>query len=376
LGALYTPEELRSTLDAGFVGRPAIGARLRAEIPHGDIGDIEGCDQVTESIEAAGAEEVTIVLVGSAFGGTGASGLPAIGHALRGRIRRRLGHPAASLKLVGVLCLPHFRSGESLEPTDRMAEHPALRAEHEGHLWRAQNALRYLETHSNAQDAPAIFDALYIHGSPQPQQYRGRLGAPEHNDLPHWIELLTVATIRDVRATRPDPVAPAPAIWRRTHARQAWGDVTDGPQLRERLGAFAQFSRFVATQVAPCLPDIPGHASRREPRFYRNSIAPNYLEEAQGYHDLVRYCDSFTQWFSEIHDNPTPDGSARLMEYGQDDLPKAGDASDPSRRRSRGCRRDQQASRVATELSRASAGCVGIHRFSEACLNACRALVG
>ncbi len=86
---LYTAEEREASLDVGFRGRPAIGSAVMSQV------DLDRLDEpewrkLIESInaDAGSGGHPKIMLFGSMFGGTGASGLPTLGRLLDGKLSK------------------------------------------------------------------------------------------------------------------------------------------------------------------------------------------------------------------------------------------------------------------------------------------------
>ncbi|GAB5469018.1 MAG: hypothetical protein Kilf2KO_20480 [Rhodospirillales bacterium] len=113
--ALFTQAERTVSMDNGFRARPAVGsaAYLRDAQLEGALwsrlsGSIKRCKRV--------GRRVNIVLVGSIFGGTGASGLPTLCEALRHFLDEE-DKDRQQLRLGGVVMLPYFES----RPSDTQA---------------------------------------------------------------------------------------------------------------------------------------------------------------------------------------------------------------------------------------------------------------
>ena len=105
IDCLYDPEEKMQNLSEGFRARPNIGAAAMLATTSNE--DDPFWSQIYKAIDAAkGGEEVRIFIIGSIFGGTGASGFPNIARKIRA-IQNEKG-VASNVNIGGALMLPYF----------------------------------------------------------------------------------------------------------------------------------------------------------------------------------------------------------------------------------------------------------------------------
>lgn len=111
--ALFNEVERCDPMDNGFRARPAVGsaAYRRAQTLYPDGGQDRNLWPALRALIERRADEhpdgLNVVLVGSIFGGTGASGLPYLGQELRGLIRESEGE-LKQVRICGLIMLPYF----------------------------------------------------------------------------------------------------------------------------------------------------------------------------------------------------------------------------------------------------------------------------
>ena len=160
--SLYAENELDEPLDRGFKGRPSIGSpfmlyRLKEEADRiTSMGYANKnwwselillLDNATGSRARSENDKPRIVLIGSVFGGTGASGLPTISKVLRERY-------GDSIKMGGIFMLPYFSFQED-RTIDSFIAHSTI------FEYKSIRALKYYA--SSRYDK--IYDHIYLIGS-------------------------------------------------------------------------------------------------------------------------------------------------------------------------------------------------------------------
>ncbi|MEQ8330668.1 MAG: hypothetical protein RH859_09425 [Longimicrobiales bacterium] len=181
---LYDEEDLSRTFEVGYVGRAHVGSldlyrTIRAAIARvaeaqdsADVADLDAIDRFFFQLRAeAQSRRARLLVAGSIFGGTGASGIPAV----PALVTELLPSVRERVALGSLLIGPYF----SFPPADEAAPDSAL------HPLATRAALyHYGETHVG-------FDAVYFMGAPN------RLGTADHNNpggtnqrnRPHYVEL-------------------------------------------------------------------------------------------------------------------------------------------------------------------------------------------
>jgi hypothetical protein len=182
--ALYTRAEMENEITSiGYFSHPNVGAAaIRATIIRDD--DVQNPNNKTPYgnfcrmiINSLATDEVRVLLVGSVFGGSGASALPALAEDVKKQVNVSGGKAYASRLFVGaVMMLPYFTIKKDVNPADGVNANEFPLA--------AKDALRY---YSNDNDNP--FNRCYLLGCGVLESYEnlGSGGAKQTN-RPHVVE--------------------------------------------------------------------------------------------------------------------------------------------------------------------------------------------
>ena len=153
LDCLYDPQERQMNLSEGFRGRPNIGAAAMLATAANENDPF--WSQIHKAIDAAkGGEEVRIFIIGSIFGGTGASGFPNIARKIRA-IQAEKG-VTSNVYIGGALMLPYF----DYDVPEEMEE-GTIYAKPNQFLDQTKAALEY---YSKLFEYNKIFDQVYVTG--------------------------------------------------------------------------------------------------------------------------------------------------------------------------------------------------------------------
>lgn len=195
---LYDEKDSELTFDRGYVGRAHIGsldlfrvlrsalARAAAEVPTSGAPNNDPEQSTQDALilffrafraAAQGARGVRLAVVGSLFGGTGASGIPAIPPLLRQtfpELRDRI-------RLACVGALPYFSFPKKAADAPDPAHHPL-----------ATQAALYHYSYTDVG-----FDDIYLVGSPQRHETNreNHLGGPGQSNDAHYVELAAALAI-------------------------------------------------------------------------------------------------------------------------------------------------------------------------------------
>ena len=195
--SLFSRTEADLEYSEGFRGHPDLGVLFFADLLSSlDALAAEGqpdellamLSQMRRELDAG--DTVRVMLVGSIFGGTGASGIPSISRFLRERFRDR----ADRFILSATLMLPYFdvppsTADETLEIVVKSA----------AFLDKARTALQYYGMEgmirSGEEDARGVYDALYLLGLPKEAFVTQRIystGSQSQENDAHLLEWLAV----------------------------------------------------------------------------------------------------------------------------------------------------------------------------------------
>ena len=192
---LFTATEASLEYSEGFRGHPDLGVLFFADL----LGALEDMraqgqpDELNAMVDRMRAdldrgETVQVLLTGSIFGGTGASGIPAVSKYLR----RRFAGDTDRFVMGAVLMLPYYR----VPPADADVEREIAVSSDE-FLDKARTALQYYGmegmVRNGAEDASGIFDAAYLLGLPPEHFVSARLystGSQSQENDAHMLEWL------------------------------------------------------------------------------------------------------------------------------------------------------------------------------------------
>ena len=166
--ALFTPEEAALCYSEGFRGHPDLGVLFFADLTaHLDESAAQGkADELAlllkdmEQALAAG-EKVKVLLCGSIFGGTGASGIPVLSRL----VRERFAAHRDQVELGAVLMLPYY------DVPGAAGEDGGITVRSDQFLMKARTALSYYGmegmVRQGLQDEKGLYDAAFLLGLPQ-----------------------------------------------------------------------------------------------------------------------------------------------------------------------------------------------------------------
>ncbi len=183
---LYSPEEKDQQLDEGFRGRSSIGAAVMSQIDLNQLSEPPWGSLIQEIKRAAGSgNNPRVLLCGSIFGGTGASGIPTIARLLSNKFEKE--GIRSSVRLGGLFLLPYFSF--TVPPG---ANTNGIFATADQFLLNTEAALRYYVT-----QASSLFDTVYLLGNEDTTQVEFSVGKKTQQNRPHFIELYAALATRD-----------------------------------------------------------------------------------------------------------------------------------------------------------------------------------
>lgn len=179
----FTREELDMELDQGFRGHPAIGAAAMALVSlHSSQ---QPWNQVIEQIrgDVSQPQGSRVFLIGSVFGGTGASAL----HPILRFLRRIPESGGDRLKIGASAIVPYFRFAASAAGENRRYAEMAAKAERFPLATRA-SAEYYEHLRSNGD---LHFDVMYWIGDNSPVPVAYAPGGPGQKNPPHFVDFIS-----------------------------------------------------------------------------------------------------------------------------------------------------------------------------------------
>jgi hypothetical protein len=226
---LYSPEERSQQLDEGFRGRPSIGSAVMSQIDLNKLDEAPWGTLIQEIKTAAGGgKKPRILLCGSIFGGTGASGLPTIARLLSNKLEKE--GIRGSVSLGGLFLLPYFSF--TVPPG---ANTSGLYASADQFLLNTEAALRYYVT-----QASSLFDTVYLLGNEDNTPVSFSVGKRSQQNRPHFIELYGALAARDFLFTdRHDELM---LVARQSGGKLTWTDLPDTVTVKKNMCNAARFA--------------------------------------------------------------------------------------------------------------------------------------
>lgn len=180
----FTPEELALELDQGFRGHTAIGAAVFSRIEQDKNEAI--WRQVADRIKTGVSQGlVNVVLIGSVFGGTGASAI----HPLA-RFLKQIPEANKERLRIGVVALvPYFNF------ISRDGKNPLLAAKAEGFALATKAAADFYFHLREVGDWP--FDTMLWVGDSSPSEVEYAPGGPNQSNPAHSAELIAALGVAD-----------------------------------------------------------------------------------------------------------------------------------------------------------------------------------
>ncbi len=308
---LYSPEEKETTLEKGFRGHPSIGAAVLASAV--DFGNQVPWKTFRQSVEQSIGEGgiAKIILIGSIFGGTGASGLPTIARLIRNKLAG-----IQNVRIGGILVLPYF----SFKPV----EEGGIKAASEDFLTNTQAALLYYHQkateHSENQEMDLrSFKTVYSLGEAQLSSMKtSSLGGQSQCNEPHFIELYSALACLDFFKEK-DTADGYPMLAREQESSITWSDLPNYEELRLKLEQLTRFSYAYLTAYRPMLKNIAEGGSQYRAPWYidffkRAKLNLNDTTTRDSLKRIEDYCTSYLQWLANITAS-TKTPTVKLVDY-------------------------------------------------------------
>ena len=295
---LYSRSEKETTLEEGFRGHPSIGSAVMAKTVNLEEDPTWSLFRRKIADDDEGAK---VFLVGSIFGGTGASGFPTIAQIVK---------RALDVTLGGALILPYFKFIDN--------EDNELKAKSEEFLMNTQTALK----HYHVWNQTGVYDAVYLFGDESRTDVENALGGREQQNDPHFIELYAALAAVDFfrRDIGPDDGAQYFMTARAINNLLQWTDLPDGKNgetIRSRIGQLTRFAFAYLSVYQPALQQIDDHSKDG----YRASWYIEFFERRNVQIDpallstIEKYCNSFLLWLANIQENCSDLEKIELIDY-------------------------------------------------------------
>lgn len=296
---LYSPREKQTSLEYGFRGHPSIGAAVMAAAVK--LGEEEPWATLRDQInlDVRGGQGAKVILFGSIFGGTGASGVPTIGRLISNEFSPQL--QSGRFKLGSVLMLPYF----SFDPVK--AER--LRVDADTFLLSTQAALDYY----HRQDELKVCNAVYLLGNETLKPMRtSSIGGQNQENEPHLLEFY--AALAAIHFFTNDNVDGYPHIAREHVASTFWADLPHDhgfTYLKQKTNQLARFAFAYLAAYHPMLKSINETGKEYRAPWYVNLLKRGKVDLKRSMElelkQLKTYCESFLLWLASIEQSQDDD---------------------------------------------------------------------
>jgi len=305
---LFSPQEKKVVLDEGFLGHPSIGAAVMARNVELSGDEPWKTFRNRVDVEARTGGGCKIVLMGSIFGGTGASGIPTIARLIKDEFKQY-----ENIKIGAVLLLPYFSfaSAEKKLPDGRV-----FMLNPQNFMLNTQAALKF---YYNQNDLRA-FDFLYLMGEHLMVEVKDTsAGGNTQKNAPHFIEVYAALSAIDFFKNIDTKLGQNEYKDRRYNLvargnleKLEWSDFPDdsaGNLVKRNLGRLLHFAFAYLAVYYPMLQDVRKKGSTYRPPWYiqfferkKLSLEDDQVQKNLEY--MKSYCETYLKWLANIHNCP------------------------------------------------------------------------
>lgn len=303
--ALYSEEEQNMKISDGFFAHPNVGAALFAASMDKIMAEFLHMIQLRQDLETT-----KIFMIGSLFGGTGASSLPTISQYLRKTLFGNSDNKLVNekLKIGGCMVLPYFRFSKENLP-NAPAPGKGIAIESEKFATKTRSALEYYQYMDN--DQSQMFESLYIlgHDGNDIRGFYTTAGSTQRN-LPHIVEFYgAMACVHFFESSMDERGRYFSVVGKNTIY---WNDIYKNTR---GYFNFLMMMRFAIVMKSLILEEMFDHTrenklkpmARDIPWYYAFLDGKDHsvdMEEDQLFHkfeSISRYCDEYIRWFAELN---------------------------------------------------------------------------
>lgn len=284
---LFSKDEREVTIFEGFRGRPAIGSAI-----FGKTVNLEGPmwkDLYTRALNARNQDDVSLLLAGSVFGGSGAAGVPTICQVLK----QELGDNINKFRMGLVLLLPYFTYDE--------VEDEPMQADPQAFATATAEALKYYDEGKFLE----LCETIYAVGDRHPAKMPiPAVGKKDQRNPPHFVELVAgLGAIRFMsgKASKQKVVSLA---GRRKDNTVTWADLPTLEGMHStHMALLQQFTLFAVAYHYVLYPEIAENLHKPHAMVDQVGDEPRAKVGAE-LSDLDSYLTSYLEWLLSVS---TPD---------------------------------------------------------------------
>jgi hypothetical protein len=305
---LFSEDEKRLPLNFGFRGHPALGATVlsKALLDEEDPFWNKFFEELAESSLSSG--EFKVFIVGSIFGGTGASGFPTIATKIHDKLKDKKG-----FILGGLLLLPYFKFDKPVnkeeidkffeEIKDDDPEDPLLFTDSNEFERVAKTAIEYYDIKEYSDK----FKSFYLLGDNKKKKHQFSPGAGGQTNDANILEAFAGLAASDFYSSVNYPEKENFRLFAREDDNSiTWKDVNIN-NFKKRMKQFIRFSILYLYVIDY---EINTLKNTKNP-FKKKSILPFwvdfFLKENEKNSDerenLRKYCMKYLKWVCEINEH-------------------------------------------------------------------------
>jgi hypothetical protein len=293
--ALFTAKERERSVAQGYHAHPAIGAAFgtaAVKAAQSNSGFGEFCNEVRQSLLKGDAR---LALVGSLFGGTGASSMSSL---VRAFARCKDDAALGKLVIAGIFLLPYFAFNA---PPDSVGKGDAIKRDMFN--FGSRSALEYynrcglMKTPVNGD---GYFDAIYMLGFDKPTPRAPYADSDEQENPSHFVEMEAGMAVRDFIARDVEGNMGSNAYIKGITEYEGdggwfykltWDNLSDGATLRKMLGRLLRVGLLFSLYIYPNCFEKTGADKK-------SAFAP-YHEYIDGMPDAKGHCDRLLKFFTQ-----------------------------------------------------------------------------
>lgn len=305
---LFSPNEAGTVLNEGFRGRPSIGSAVMAHAVNLDSAEPWKSLKSRMKADTGEGRSPKVMVFGSIFGGTGASGFPTISRLLHNWGE---GFDKNPLQIGGTLLLPYFSfDGDKISDTE-------LHVKSDDFVLNTQAALKYY----HQQNFHEIMNATYLLGADEQREMPSvSIGGGGQENPPHWLELCAALAAIDFYSKDNSKTHTYKLLARQNPGNLEWSDLPHNSVKRDLL-QLARFSFAYLSTYYPMLKDIETSGKKHKAAWYVNffhykniNISSRFEHELE---HIKTYCEKFLLWFANIqfYVTGTEQGAKHLIDY-------------------------------------------------------------
>ncbi len=302
---LYSREEMDLEISNGFFAHPNVGAAVFAA----EMGRVMSEFLSLIRIELQEMKKIKIFLLGSVFGGTGASSLPTIARYFKETLFGASDNKNVQelMKIGGCMVLPYFLFARREGKTEGEGE-PVIEADK--FALKTKSALEYYK-YVDEEEGRKTFDELFIlgHDAADVRGYYATAGAEQRN-LPHIVEFYAAMSAITFFENEMDKKGHYFAV---VPSDKISGENIYGEE--KGYGFFFIMMRFAIVMKSLIIEELFDYTQKDKPRKTAKRI-PWYYDFLNGkakaqnfdagrlynyFKAITEYCDEYIRWFTELN---------------------------------------------------------------------------